>query len=154
MTKDVMIRIVGKQIFEKEEDVSAEFFTEGKIFKEDGQIFMEYDETELSGFLGGHTVLTIGKEKLIMTRSDCADGSGDTRMEFIKGRRFEGIYETPIGSQGIEILANDLKINIDREELIGQIDVDYNFSLKGLVEGRSLLSIEIMDKNSDKSCIS
>ena len=65
-----------------------------------------------------------------MSRANCESGAGDTRMEFMKGRRFNGSYETPAGVQEIEILANDLKVNINKEKLTRNLNINYNFSLK------------------------
>ena len=151
MTKDVMLHIVGRQAYSEEDDCKAEFFTEGKIFEKNNEVFVEYDETELAGFMGGHTILTIRDNEIIMSRANCESGAGDTRMEFMKGRRFNGSYETPAGVQEIEILANDLKVDMNKEKLTGNLNIDYNFSLKGLIEGRSILSIEITEKDFKKS---
>ena len=65
-------------------------------------------------------------------------------MEFKKGKRVKGYYETPYGSIEMEVLTNDIINNINRETSKGSLNIDYHISLKGLSEGRSRLNIEIM----------
>ena len=76
--------ILSRQAYSEKNDCKAEFFTEGKIFEKNNEVFVEYDETELSGFMGGHTILTIRDNEIIMSRANCESGAKDTRMEFMK----------------------------------------------------------------------
>ena len=96
MTKDVMLHIVGRQAYSEEDDCKAEFFTEGKIFEKNNEVFVEYDETELSGFMGGHTILTIRDNEIIMSRANCESGAGDE----VVGKAFwRGVVKGKIGAR-------------------------------------------------------
>jgi len=65
-------------------------------------------------------------------------------IEFEKGRKFKGYYETPFGSVEMEVLTNFVINKIEPENESGYLDIDYNISLKGLSESRSCLKIQIM----------
>ena len=66
----------------------------------------------------------------------------DTVMEFQKGKRYEGMYETPYGAFQMEILTN----SVDNRLHEGVLDIDYAISLKGLVETHSQLNITILEQ--------
>jgi uncharacterized beta-barrel protein YwiB (DUF1934 family) len=73
-------------------------------------------------------------------------GSGiilDTVMEFKKGQRFNSLYETPYGSVPMEVLTYKIVNDLKPDEGKGNLFIDYEVSLKGLSESRSLLNIEV-----------
>ena len=73
-------------------------------------------------------------------------GSGvimDTVMEFSKGKRFNSLYETPFGAVPMEVLTNRIVNDLKPEEAKGRLFIDYEISLKGLTDTRSLLNIEV-----------
>lgn len=144
--KDIVLKIVGRQINrsnEPEED-SIEFMTEGKLYKKDGSIYIVYEETELLGQEGVTATLRVddvsGDVKLKRFGNDIIL---DTVMEFKKGKRFESVYDTPFGAVPMEILTNDIINKLEPDKGSGRLFIDYEISLKGPTEGRSLLNIEI-----------
>lgn len=142
--KDIMLKIVGKQLygFSEEED-QLEFMTEGK-YQEDGDaIVLSYDESEFSGMSGCTTSLKITGEKILMKRHGVSLPL-DTEIQFEKGKRFTGYYDTPFGAVEMEVLTNNVINNINREDRKGTLNIDYHISLRGLSEGRSRLDIEII----------
>jgi uncharacterized beta-barrel protein YwiB (DUF1934 family) len=68
----------------------------------------------------------------------------DTEIQFEKGKRFNGFYDTPYGAVEMEVLTDDVVNNINRAKGIGSLNIDYHISLRGLSEGRSRLNIEIL----------
>lgn len=78
-----------------------------------------------------------------MKRLGTYDASGNTAIQFEKGKRYRGLYDTPYGAIEMEVLTNNFKKNLDSEGK-GTIDIDYNISLKGLSESRSTINIEVM----------
>ena len=142
--KDIMLKIVGRQIYDgqTEEDV-IEFVTEGQYYEEDGEAVFVYDESTLSGMEGTTTILRVNGSKIRMRRTGAAVAL-DTEMEFEKGRRFRGYYDTPYGGIEMEVLTNEVINNLDKENVKGSMAIDYHISLKGLAESRSRLNIEIM----------
>ncbi|MCQ2561392.1 MAG: DUF1934 domain-containing protein [Clostridia bacterium] len=148
--KDIMLKITGKTVTqngaeEKQSDV-MEFITAGQLFTRGTTTFIKYEESELSGMDGCTTSLTITKDKVRMSRSG-GHMAQKTEMEFKKGERFFGMYETPYGSVGMELLTNDVTNLVQNENGNQSLSIDYNISLRGLMEARNKLDIEIMHSN-------
>jgi len=145
--KDIMLKITGKTVRQKEdveshEDI-VEFVTEGKFYRRGTTSYVSYMESELSGVEGCKTVLTITDDKVKMRRSGKPLGI-PTVIEFEKGKRFKGLYDTPFGSVGMEVLTNSITTFPDKEEGKNKLSIDYNVSLRGVAESRNKLDIEIM----------
>ena len=142
--KDIMLKIVGRQVMkdgkgDSEEQV-MEFMTEGQLYERNGSTYLMYKETELSGMEGCTTSLKISGDTVRMKRFGQMLPI-DTVMEFKKGKRYEGYYETPYGAVEMEILTNNVDTRLDE----GELDIDYAISLKGLTEARSRLNITIVE---------
>jgi len=145
--KDIMLRITGKTVTqenntEKHRDI-MEFTTEGKLFHRGATTYLSYLESELSGMDGCKTSLVISKGKVKMRRSG-KDLGVATVIEFEKGKRFEGLYDTPFGSVGMEVLTNSISDFDAGEDGKSRLTIDYDVSLRGLSESRNKLDIEIM----------
>jgi len=135
-----MLKITGNQYSGKDSD-RIEFITNGTL-STDGKItYISYDETELSGMQGYKTNLTIEPESITMSRS--SEGADDTIMCFKKGRRYHGIYSTPYGNIGMELLTNEVTGYMPDGE-VSKLSIDYDISLKGISESRNTLDIEII----------
>jgi uncharacterized beta-barrel protein YwiB (DUF1934 family) len=143
--KDIILKIIGNQIsadtLEAGED-GMEFFTEGRFYTKGDSVYLVYDESEFSGMEGCTTSLKITGDKIRMKRYGEDVGAG-TAIEFEKGKRFNGYYDTPFGSVAMEVLTNEVNNRI-KESGEGSLDIDYHVSLKGLTENRSQLKIEII----------
>lgn len=141
--KDIMLKIIGKQVTIDSEEEQLEFVTEGKYYVEGDSVYLLYDESEFSGMEGCTTSLEITGDNIKMKR--CGESIGlDTEIEFEKGKRFKGYYDTPYGSVEMEVLTNDVVNKIEKVEGKGSLNIDYHISLRGLSEGRSILDIEII----------
>ncbi|MBE6036048.1 MAG: DUF1934 domain-containing protein [Clostridiales bacterium] len=106
--KDILLRIVGSQGVGEKDGDQIEFVTEGHYTrKEDGSILLSYEETELSGMEGCTTHLEVAGNRVRMSRSG-EPVPVDTIMEFEKGKRYNGLYETAYGAIDMEILTNDV----------------------------------------------
>ena len=144
--KNIMMKIVGHQILTEgmpeDESSTMEFITEGRFFKKGNSLYLVYDESDFSGTEGCTTSLKITGDKIKMKRYG-EDVGIEAAIEFEKGKRFNGFYDTPFGAVEMEVLTNEVTNRIDPEGE-GSLDIDYHVSLKGLAESRSKLSIEIM----------
>ncbi|MBQ6401719.1 MAG: DUF1934 domain-containing protein [Firmicutes bacterium] len=136
-----MIRIKGKQIRRDQDDEEMEFVTEGKLYRRNGTLYLLYDETELSGVPGCQTRLRLRDGEIQMKRF--GEGADGTEILFEKGKRYTGFFDTPFGAIEMEVLTNKVDSNIS-EDGGGNIDIDYDISLKGLAEGRNVLNITLM----------
>ena len=140
--KEVMIRIKGKQMTRESGEDEMEFMTEGKLYERNGAMYLVYEETELSGVPGCKTRLRMKDGEIQMKRFGEGAGIGNEIL-FEQGKRYTGFYDTPFGPIPLEVLTNRVKSSIT-EEGSGDIDIDYNISLKGLLEGRNILNISLM----------
>ncbi len=143
--KDIMLKITGRQISAKEaeDEQKMEFVTEGRYYEKDDAVYLLYEESEFSGMEGCTTSLKISGDKVRMKRYGDSI-SLDMAIDFEKGKRFKGFYDTPFGAIEMEVLTNDVVNRIQREDGKGSLDIDYHICLRGLSEGRSVLNIEIM----------
>ena len=64
-------------------------------------------------------------------------------LEFETGKRFKSDYSTPYGPMSLEVLTNSIKRELSPEGY-GKITLEYDISLRGMIEGRNELAIEIM----------
>ena len=140
--KDIMLKITGTQIGLDSEEQQMEFITEGKLYERGGALYLVYDESDISGEAGCRTTLKYTENKVRLRRFGKHLGR-QTVLEFEKGKRYNGLYTMEFGSLPMEILTNSLEGNIS-ESGKGRIDIDYNISLRGLLEGRNKINIEIM----------
>lgn len=146
--KDIMLKIVGSQIthdrgVDAEEEI-LEFVTEGKLYERNQSVYLTYKESQFSGMEGCTTSLKITGDKVRMKRYGKALPL-ETVIEFEKGKRFEGYYDTPFGAVEMEVLTNQVENHIlGLPEARGTLNIDYHISLRGLSEGRSKLNIQIL----------
>ena len=138
-TKNIMLKITGKQFASGDED-RIEFITAGTISTEGKTAYISYEETPISGMEGCTTVLTIDGGKVKLSRSGDPLAI-DTVMEFEKGKRFYGYYDTPYGPLSMELLTSKVDVRSDGPGK-GRLSIDYEISLKGLMETRKVLDIE------------
>ena len=135
--KDIILKIKDNE--------GIEFTTEGRLFTRGSTTLIQYEETELSGLEGCTTSLTITPTRVRMKRGGGLEAGG-TEMVFEKGRRVRGLYATPLGNIGMEIVTNDISGDFSALGGPGKLLIDYSISLKGLFDGPKKLSIEILDK--------
>ena len=140
--KEVMVKIKSTQVSVEAGEDTMEFVTEAKLYKMNGALYLLYEESEFSGMPGCKTRLRLRDGEVQMKRFGEGAGIGN-ELRFEKGKRYSGIYDTPFGPIEIELLTNDVASSIT-EEGKGQVDIDYEVSLKGLLEGRNKMNITLM----------
>ena len=144
--KDIMLRIIGNQMHglesKTEDEDAVEFITEGRFARKGDALYLIYEESELSGVLGYTTSLKVVDGKVRMKRYGGEDGL-QTAIEFEKGGRFTGWYETPFGAIEMEVLTNYIDNQLCPEGS-GTLGIDCSVCLKGLTESRNILKFEIM----------
>ncbi len=139
--KDIMLRITGTQNIDNDAD-TIEFMTEGRIYQKEDATYIVYEESRFSGLEGCKTTVRVSDDNVKMFRFS-ESFPMDTKIEFQKGKRYEGYYQTPFGPVEMEVTTNSLTNNISFEKG-GRLNIDYNIALVGLSEGRSILDIEVM----------
>ena len=152
--KDIVLKITGKtlstlpkppegSIFD---EAPIEFITEGKLMTRGTTTFISYEESPFSGMPGCKTSLTITPKKVKMKRQG-ENVENETVMEFEKGKRHEGIYDTPYGPISMEILADRISSFEQVGDNKNRMEIEYAISLRGLMESRKVINIEVVDKN-------
>lgn len=137
--KNIMLKIIGKQINKDGEEDVIELVTEGKYYKKGDTTYLVYQESEISGMEGCTTTLKITDDLVSMKRF----GTANSEIKFKKGVRFNTFYNTPMGNIELEILTKQINNTIS-DTAKGSIDIEYDISLQGLVEGRNKMNIKIM----------
>ena len=140
--KEVMVKIKSVQMSAEAGKDEMEFVTEAKLYKRNGAIYLIYEESELSGIPGCKTRLRFSDNEVQMKRIGEGAGFGN-ELKFEKGKRNKAYYDTPFGPIEIEVLTNALESSFLADDK-GELEIDYNISLKGLLEGRNKLNITVM----------
>ena len=137
--KDVMINIKTVQYDNntEEEDI-IELRTEGKYYNEDGTDYLIYEESELSGLLGTTTEIKIKGNQVELNRT----AEHESTMSFEKDKRYQSVMSTPMGNIPIEIMTNNISYDLDKDPLTLKLEFEYSIALKGLFQGRNMISIE------------
>lgn len=121
-----------------QEDV-VELTTEAKHYNKNGVVYLVYEETELSGVAGCVTALKVDSDVVKLRRY----GGKAHEMHFEKGKKFSGLYETPVGGIEMEILTGEIKNELEKDGREGRLVIDYDISLKGMIEAHNTLSINV-----------
>lgn len=137
--KNVLLRIEGIQKSFDGEENTIELVTEGKLYQKENALYLVYEESEISGLEGCTTTLKVSKDRVSMRRF----GTAHSEIIFEKGRRFSTNYHTPYGDFRMEILTKEMETNISDTNK-GDITIEYNISLQGMIESKNRLNIRIM----------
>ena len=141
--KDVLIKIKSMQMSAEAGEDEMEFITEAKLYRRNNTTYLLYEESEFSGVPGCKTRLRLREKDVQMKRfGDGAEPGNE--LVFEKGKRNVGYYDTPFGPIEIEILTNSLNSTVSEED--GELEIDYEVSLKGLLEGRNRINITVMQQ--------
>lgn len=138
--KDIMLKIKS--------DDGLELVTEGRLYTKGSTTLIQYDETVMSGFEGCSTSLTITPKRVRVKRTGSSMES-PTELIFEKGRRLHGLYATPYGNFGVEILTNKISGLGGFAQTSGSLSIDYSISFKGLFDADKQLDIEILQTGAD-----
>ena len=128
MGNNANIRMIVKQTADGATD-SSELFTKGEFREHGGSYFIDYDESEATGYEGSHVQLRIGQEDepITMTRT----GRAFSALVFENGKRHFCHYGTEYGDCMIGISTNELRNGItgDGGEIYVRYTIDVNSGL-------------------------
>lgn len=116
---------------------TAELFTKGEFRVHNGDYFVDYDETEATGYAGSHVQLHISRESMTMTRT----GQAFSSLVFEKGKRHFCHYGTEYGDCmiGISTVAMDNNIT----EKGGRFHVKYTIDVNGGLVTENEITLKI-----------
>lgn len=127
MADNAHIKMIVKQTADGSTD-SSELFTRGEFREHEGSFFIDYDESEATGFEGSHVQLRIGGgDTVTMTRT----GKAFSSLIFENGKRHFCHYGTEYGDCMIGISTTDMRSEItsDGGEVYVKYTIDVNSGL-------------------------
>lgn len=143
MNKKAIISVVSKQ--KENDDDIIEVVTPGKFYKKDGNYYVIYEETEISGMKGTTTTIKIDKTKFTLLRK----GTTNTKMIFEEEFKDTILYSTPHGVLDMLIETRELLIDVD--DCGGKISANYNMALSGQEKLNTQLEVIIKPQQDEWS---
>ena len=139
MKKDVIITIRGLQTFEDSTDDSVELVTSGRFYEKNGNYYVSYKESELTGLGDTTTTVKIEKNKVTVMRF----GELETHMIFEEGQKHISYYDMGFGSLtvGVSTRSIDKKLT----DAGGSMKIDYAMEINNAVAGESALHMHIRE---------
>ena len=138
--KNVIISVRGEQYFEDIDPDTVELTTEGRMtIADDGEIILEYHETELTGMAGTTTRFTIRGDTVTLLRT----GSVNNEMRFHPGYPHMSLYETPTGALTVEIRTEKLAHRLS--ERGGILDIKYTIAVEQQITGKHQFKIRVRE---------
>ena len=105
MEKEIILFVRGEQTYDGVSPEVTELATEGVMtIREDGEMVLTYQESEITGMEGTTTRFTIRGGTVVLERA----GLIVSRMEFKQGERSSSFYETPWGTMEVDIVTTKL----------------------------------------------
>ena len=137
MIKNAIIEITGTQEADGEENV-IEFNTEGHFGFQNGDYYISYDESELSGLGDVKTVLWVKKDdSVVLSRS----GAYESRLEIEKGKRSVSIYRTLQGDMTLGIYGESVENDLSNTG--GQVTLSYTIDSDLALISRNTVKISV-----------
>ena len=134
--QDVLLTIRGSQSDTSGDDERViELMVEGRIYRDEPHVYLTYEESDLSGVEGVQTMLDVEGERVTLYRT----GEIRTSMVFEEGRRYQSVYETPLGRMQMGIFPNSVYSSVDGEE--GEVALHYQLDFGGRFIGNNTLSV-------------
>ena len=136
----VMLSIRGEQYFDDVDPDETELMTEGTMTFKGENIYLTYEESELTGMKGTTTTFSVEGNRVVLERT----GTVNSRMVFEEGRQHTSLYETPFGELSVDIQTSRLLHNLT--ERGGLMEIKYSIAVEHTVTGRNCFKIRVRPK--------
>lgn len=136
MAENANIRMKIKQTADGQTDQS-DLFTKGEYRLHEGAYYIDYDESEATGFEGSHVQLSVKDDVVTMTRT----GRAFSSLVFEQGKRHFCHYGTEFGDCMIGITTSYLRhVMADNG---GEISVKYSIDVNGglMLENEIIINV-------------
>ena len=134
----VHLRVLNRQTLTGEEPQELELVTEAQYVYKNGNHYILYDESVLSGLDSSKTTLKISPGKVMIRRF----GNQESVLQFEVGNRFVTQYPTPMGLFRIELTTQSLSAEVC-EGPKGRVEIQYTMMMQSSIESRNEIIIEI-----------
>ena len=136
----VMLSIRGEQYFDDVDPDETELMTEGTMTLRGENIYLIYQESELTGMEGTTTTFSVEGKRVVLERT----GTVNSRMVFEEGVQHTSLYETPFGELSVDIQTSRLLHNLT--ERGGLMEIKYSIAVEHTVTGRNCFKIRVRPK--------
>jgi uncharacterized beta-barrel protein YwiB (DUF1934 family) len=136
----VMLSIRGEQYFDDVDPDETELMTEGTMTLRGENIYLNYQESELTGMEGTTTTFSVEGKRVVLERT----GTVNSRMVFEEGVQHTSLYETPFGELSVDIQTSRLLHNLT--ERGGLMEIKYSIAVEHTVTGRNCFKIRVRPK--------
>ena len=133
----VMLSIRGEQYFDDVDPDATELMTEGTMTLRGEDIYLSYQESELTGMEGTTTTFAVEGRRVTLLRS----GAVNSQMVFEEGEQHTSLYETPFGELTVDIQTSRLLHNLT--ERGGVMEIKYSIAVEHTVTGRNCFKIRV-----------
>ncbi|ABR50661.1 Domain of unknown function DUF1934 [Alkaliphilus metalliredigens QYMF] len=141
MKEKRIIKVTGLQKPINEETHEIELVTEGTCYEKNENLYIVYEESEISGMEGTTTTLKLeGEDKVVLSRY----GTSASQMVFQESKRVNSFYDTLYGQFKMELITHHLDIQVDQDTKRGHIEIHYDLNITGLMESSNKLKIQLM----------
>ena len=136
----VMLSLRGEQYFDDVDPDATELMTEGTLTLREGNLYLSYQESELTGMEGTTTTFAVEGPRVTLMRT----GSVNSQMVFEEGKQHTSLYETPFGELTVDIQTSKLIHNLS--ERGGLMEIKYSIAVEHTVTGRNCFKIRVRPK--------
>lgn len=131
---DVLVNISGTQKIDEQAPQEVRFTTVGRLYKEDGDTVLEYDETELTGMGNTKTFIRLSQGISIERRGESA-----MMLCFKPGEQYLAQYSTPYGDMVLQIYTCEAEYDV--AGATANVELAYDFILEDM-RGTNRLSVK------------
>lgn len=140
MEKEIILFVRGEQTYDGVSPEVTELATEGVMtIREDGEMVLTYQESEITGMEGTTTRFTVRGDMVVLERT----GTIVSRMEFTRGERSSSLYETPWGTMVVDISTTKLTHRIT--ERGGVMEIAFTIAVNHQVTGENRFKIRVKE---------
>ena len=136
----VMLSIRGEQYFDDVDPDATELMTEGTLTLREGNLYLSYQESELTGLEGTTTTFAVEGPRVTLMRT----GSVNSQMVFEEGKQHTSLYETPFGELTVDIQTSKLIHNLSERGCL--MEIKYSIAVEHTVTGRNCFKIRVRPK--------
>lgn len=121
--REAFIKLQGKAAGGGEDII--DFSSVGKAEINKDSIYIEYDESEMSGMEGSVSTIVISGDAVTLNRA----GAWVSTMAFVEGQETLADIITPFGNLKVNVFTDKLKLNVSDNHV--ELALNYAFSLGG-----------------------
>lgn len=137
MKRDVMISIVGSQQYDEPEPDKIELVTPGRYYLREGNYFISYQESQLTGMEGTRTTVKVEPGKISITRT----GRSHSQMCFVPGQRNASLYQTEYGPLHVTTVTQQMESTLGQEG--GSLEIRYAVEINQVYTATNHLKITV-----------